>query len=83
VDWFRLGGPIFGASTKIKIAYYEAVTSMAKMRIPLAVDDTYTAQAGGLKESIFADLWGQNKKIVKMSDISSPMASAKTETPTP
>jgi hypothetical protein len=42
VDWFLLGGPIFGASTKINIAYYEALTSMAKMSRALAVDDTYT-----------------------------------------
>jgi hypothetical protein len=73
VDWFPLGGSIFGASSKINIAYYEALTSMARMSTALDIKDYYTAQATALKCNIIKHLWNEDAQVMKMCDTSPPL----------
>lgn len=73
MDWFPLGGPVFGASAKINLAYYEALTSMARMSTALQMNDCYTSALEPLKRSIRKHLWSEEGKVMKMSDTSSPL----------
>ena len=72
VDWFPMGGPIFGASGKINLAYFDALTSMSKMSGSVGAKDTFFSTAVTLKASILTHLWNGEAGIMKMSDIVSP-----------
>ncbi|PVH68309.1 glycoside hydrolase family 78 protein [Cadophora sp. DSE1049] len=72
MDWFPMGGPIFGASGKINIAYYDALTSMARMSRVMSTKDTFAPRADSLKQSILAHLWNPTEGIMRMSDTASP-----------
>jgi alpha-L-rhamnosidase len=72
VDWFPMGGPIFGASGKINLAYFDALNSMSTLSKLTGATDTYTAKASNLKDSILAHLWNEDAGIMRMSDITSP-----------
>ncbi|KFY33721.1 hypothetical protein V494_07380 [Pseudogymnoascus sp. VKM F-4513 (FW-928)] len=73
MDWFPLGGPVFGASAKINLAYYEALTSMARMSGGLHLIDNYTARLEPLKRSITKHLWSEKGQLMKMSCTSNPL----------
>ncbi|OBT63617.1 hypothetical protein VE03_07340 [Pseudogymnoascus sp. 23342-1-I1] len=73
MDWFPMGGPIFGASTKINLAYYEALTSMARMSGVLHMADCYTNRLESLKRSIEDHLWSEKGQVMKMSCTSNPL----------
>jgi alpha-L-rhamnosidase len=67
-----MGGPIFGASGKINLAYYDALRSMSKMCSSADAKDTFSSQADHLKESIISHLWNGDAGIMRMSDTVSP-----------
>jgi hypothetical protein len=67
-----MGGPIFGASGKINLAYYDALKSMSKLSSLVRANDSYSLQAVGLKKSILEHLWNAEDGIMRMSDITSP-----------
>jgi alpha-L-rhamnosidase len=67
-----MGGPIFGASGKINLAYFDALRAMAKMCISAKLKDGYLARAERLRASIMSHLWNENSGIIRMSDITSP-----------
>ena len=73
VDWFPLGGPVFGASSKINLAYYEALNSMARMSGELRVTDCYTSRLEPLKQSIRKHLWSDKGQVMRMSCTSNPL----------
>lgn len=68
-----MGGPIFGASTKINLAYYEALTSMARMSGVFHMADCYTSRLEPLKLSIEEHLWSDKGQVMKMSCTSNPL----------
>lgn len=72
VDWFPMGGPIFGASGKINLAYYDALKSMSRLSSLVGAKDSYSSQAFKLKTSILSNLWNAEAGIMRMSDITSP-----------
>ncbi|KUJ16636.1 bacterial alpha-L-rhamnosidase domain-containing protein [Mollisia scopiformis] len=72
MDWFPMGGPIFGASGKINLAFYDALRSMSSMSTFLSIKDTFLDQAATLKESIIHHLWNSEAGIMRMSDLASP-----------
>ncbi|TVY81734.1 hypothetical protein LSUE1_G005471 [Lachnellula suecica] len=72
MDWFPMCGPIFGASGKINIAYFDALKAMGKMGDLLYSKDVYSSRAATLKENIVAHLWNSDAGIMRMSDITSP-----------
>src|SRR5690242_8787656 len=67
-----MGGPIFGASGKINVAYYDALNAMSNMSTIGGTKDTFLARAEILKTSILANLWNGDAGIMRMSDILSP-----------
>lgn len=71
VDWFPIGGPIYGASGKINLAFYDALRSMSKMCSALDIKETFSARADLLKDSLLSHLWNGEAGIMRMSDISS------------
>ncbi|KFY47537.1 hypothetical protein V496_10599 [Pseudogymnoascus sp. VKM F-4515 (FW-2607)] len=73
MDWFPMGGPIFGASAKINLAYYEALTSMARMSGVFHMADCYTSRLEPLKLSIEEHLWSEKGQVMKMSCTSNPL----------
>lgn len=67
-----MGGPIFGASGKINLAYYDALKSMGRLSGLVGATDSYSSQASKLKTSILSTLWNAEAGIMRLSDISSP-----------
>ncbi|KAH7409039.1 bacterial alpha-L-rhamnosidase domain-containing protein [Cadophora sp. MPI-SDFR-AT-0126] len=72
MDWFPMGGPILGASGKINIAYFDALTSMAKLSRVTASKSNFLSRADDLKQSIVKHLWNPTAGTMRMSDIASP-----------
>lgn len=68
VDWLPLGGPHFGASGKINLAFYDALHSMSQMSTVLGVKDTFSLQAEDLRKSIISYLWNEEAGILQMTD---------------
>ncbi|GAB7348639.1 hypothetical protein MBLNU459_g7011t1 [Dothideomycetes sp. NU459] len=68
MTWFPMGGPIFGASGQINLAYYDALNSMAAMSTVNGAKDSFTERAELLKEKVIAHLWSSKTGILKMSD---------------
>lgn len=72
MDWLPLGGPHFGASGKINLAFYDALQSMSQMSALLGVKDVFSIRAGDLKKSIISHLWNSEAGILRMTDAVSP-----------
>ncbi|KAK0109550.1 hypothetical protein ONS95_002236 [Cadophora gregata] len=72
MDWIPMGVPIFGASGKINIAYYDALTSMARMSRVHGSKDPFSPRAASLKQSILTHLWNHTEGIMRTSDTASP-----------
>ncbi|KAJ4355272.1 hypothetical protein N0V95_003102 [Ascochyta clinopodiicola] len=49
MHWFPLGGPVFGASSALNNAYYEALQAMATLSTDAANQNKYSLQAYDLK----------------------------------
>ena len=69
MGWYPMGGPIFGASGKINLAYYDALKPMGKMCSSVDAKDTFSSRADHLKDSIISHLWNGDSGIMRMSDI--------------
>jgi hypothetical protein len=70
VTWFPVGGPIFGPSASINLAYYDALTAMALMSTSLEAKTKYSKAASDLKTSIIANLWDDNSGVLRFSSSS-------------
>jgi hypothetical protein len=67
-----MGGPIFGASGKINLAFYDALQSMSQMCKFTDFEDTFANRAGRLRETITKHLFNEETGILRMSDLASP-----------
>jgi hypothetical protein len=67
-----MGGPIFGASGKINLAYFDALKSMSRMSISAKLKEAYSTRAEKLRTSIVSHLWSEESGIMRMSDFASP-----------
>lgn len=67
-----MGGPIFGASGKINLAYFDALKAMAKMCISAKLKESYLARAERLRTSIVSHLWNEESGTMRMSNITPP-----------
>ncbi|KAK5108278.1 hypothetical protein LTR62_008593 [Meristemomyces frigidus] len=73
MDWFPMGGPIFGASAKITLAYYDALKSMSQLSSFTGIEDDDSARrADQLKQSMRTHLWNKDHNLFRMSDLASP-----------
>jgi hypothetical protein len=72
VTWFPMGGPIFGPSASINLAYYDALTAMALMSTSVEAKTKYSEAASDLKTSIIANLWDDNSGVLRFCSSSSP-----------
>ncbi|CZR69446.1 related to alpha-L-rhamnosidase A [Phialocephala subalpina] len=72
MDWFPMGGPIFGASGKINLAFYDALRSMSSMSTISGTEDTFSLRAATLRESVLNHLWNAETGTMRMSDVTSP-----------
>ncbi|KAG4025792.1 hypothetical protein MFRU_050g00100 [Monilinia fructicola] len=63
---------LVGASSKLNLAYYDALISMSKMCSMLGVEGQYDSRAIVLKEKILANFWHQETGILRLSDHTSP-----------
>ncbi|KAH6629331.1 Six-hairpin glycosidase-like protein [Boeremia exigua] len=52
MHWFPLGGPVFGASSALNNAYYEALQAMSVLAIDTLTRDRYLLQVQKLKTSM-------------------------------
>lgn len=62
-------GPIFGASGKINIAFYDALKAMSQLCSLLSVENDSAAKADKLKENMRLHLWSKDSQILRMSDL--------------
>ncbi|CAD0108018.1 unnamed protein product [Aureobasidium uvarum] len=70
VTFFPLGGPVFGTSAEINLAFYDALMAMALIA-PTALEKQKLMQkASALKQAIVQHLWSEETGIVRMSDSS-------------
>ncbi|CAD6447660.1 2ab42c30-6a58-457f-a490-074dddd35bee [Sclerotinia trifoliorum] len=59
---------LIGASSKLNLAYYDALISMSKMCGIFGVEDQYTPRALALKERILENLWHSKTGVLRLSD---------------
>ncbi|RBR16720.1 hypothetical protein FVER53590_10024 [Fusarium verticillioides] len=52
MTWFPMGGPVFGVSTGLNLAYLDALNAMASMSTNSEAASQYVSQAVALKESL-------------------------------
>ncbi|KAH7252792.1 Six-hairpin glycosidase-like protein [Fusarium tricinctum] len=57
MTWFPMGGPIFGVSTGLNLAYLDALNAMALMSPDREIESMYSSQATSLRETIIRVLW--------------------------
>ncbi|ESZ93140.1 glycoside hydrolase family 78 protein [Sclerotinia borealis F-4128] len=63
---------LVGASSKLNLAYYDALISMSKMCCMFGVEDQYTSRANALKEQILENFWHQETGVLRLSDRTPP-----------
>ncbi|KAH0365932.1 hypothetical protein KCU65_g5753, partial [Aureobasidium melanogenum] len=71
LTFFPLGGPIFGVSTEINLALYDALKAMAAMAPSHSEKQELIAKADTLKQAIVQHLWSEETGVLRMSDSSS------------
>ncbi|KAL3427196.1 alpha-L-rhamnosidase (RhaA is able to hydrolyze alpha-1) [Phlyctema vagabunda] len=71
MDWFPMGGPIFGASGKINLAFYDALRSMSKMATSTENSKKFEKRAERVRQSIVNHLWNDQTGSMRLSDITS------------
>jgi alpha-L-rhamnosidase len=64
-----MAGPIFGASGKINLAFYDALRSMSLICSFIDTEDIYAGRADCLKHNIAEYLWDKKAGILCMSDL--------------
>lgn len=65
VTWFPMGGPIFGVSTGLNLAYLDALNAMASMSMDSEAASQYSSQAANLKRSLIRMLWNDERGIMR------------------
>lgn len=70
VTWFPMGGPVFGCSSQINLAFYDALNAMAAMSSVSESRYQYSTRAEMLKKNIVEHLWSKETGILKMSQTS-------------
>jgi alpha-L-rhamnosidase len=72
VTFFPLSGPIFGVSTEINLAFYDALRSMATMAPTNKEKQELDTKARTLEQAISQHLWSEESGVLRVSDTSSP-----------
>lgn len=62
-----MGGPVFGVSGQLNLAYYDALKAMSSMCCISGTKDGFTDRAEKLRKAIVKHLWCENTGILKMS----------------
>jgi len=70
VTWFPMGGPIFGPSTNINLAYFDALNAMALMSPSETTNLGYLQSALDVQASIVRNLWDGTDGILRFSSTS-------------
>jgi len=68
LTFFPLGGPVFGVSTEINLALYDALVSMATMAPTDQEKQELATKAELLKKAIVQNLYSEESGILRMSD---------------
>ncbi|KAK6700760.1 hypothetical protein SNK04_010697 [Fusarium graminearum] len=67
VTWFPMGGPVFGVSAGLNLAYYDALKAMALMSSEKDMITQYNSQASILKESLVRALWNNKQGTMRLA----------------
>ncbi|KAH7158374.1 hypothetical protein DER46DRAFT_558752 [Fusarium sp. MPI-SDFR-AT-0072] len=65
MTWFPMGGPVFGVSTGLNIAYLDALNAMASMSTDGEAVSQYSSQAANLKEALIRMLWNDDRGTMR------------------
>ncbi|KAF7196218.1 hypothetical protein HII31_02285 [Pseudocercospora fuligena] len=68
LTFFPLVGPVFGLSTQINLAFYDALRSMEKLSSVDEEKDKYRARADCLKADIVRVLWDADSGVLRLGD---------------
>ncbi|KAL9946824.1 hypothetical protein D7B24_004622 [Verticillium nonalfalfae] len=66
MTWFPMGGPVFGVSSSLNVAYYDALLSMAAMSQNELSRPWYLSRASTLKRAMAELLWNDELGILRM-----------------
>ncbi|KAF5970910.1 alpha-L-rhamnosidase A [Fusarium coicis] len=65
MTWFPMGGPVFGVSTGLNLAYLDALNAMASMSSASECASQYSSQAAALKQSLIRMLWNEEQGTMR------------------
>ncbi|KAH7473275.1 hypothetical protein FOMA001_g11890 [Fusarium oxysporum f. sp. matthiolae] len=65
MTWFPMGGPVFGVSTGVNLAYLDALNAMASMSPDSKTASEYSHQAANLKQALIHMLWNNEQGTVR------------------
>ncbi|KAF5658673.1 alpha-L-rhamnosidase A [Fusarium heterosporum] len=65
MTWFPMGGPIFGVSTGLNLAYFDALNAMMLMATDKEIKTRYLSEAASLKQSIISALWNHERGTIR------------------
>ncbi|RAQ98717.1 bacterial alpha-L-rhamnosidase domain-containing protein [Stemphylium lycopersici] len=67
MHWFPLGGPVFGPSSALNNAYYEALRAMSTLSDPTTAKEGYLRQARDSKTAILRHFYDSSTAIYRLS----------------
>ncbi|KAF5606699.1 alpha-L-rhamnosidase A [Fusarium subglutinans] len=67
MTWFPMGGPVFGVSTGLNLAYLDALNAMTSMSLDDKTASQYSSQAANLKETLIRTLWNNGQGTMRPS----------------
>ncbi|SCO89957.1 related to alpha-L-rhamnosidase A [Fusarium oxysporum] len=65
MTWFPMGGPVFGVSTGVNLAYLDALNAMASMSPDSKTASEYSHQAANLKQALIHMLWNNEQGTMR------------------
>ncbi|KAF5572351.1 alpha-L-rhamnosidase A [Fusarium pseudoanthophilum] len=65
MTWFPMGGPVFGVSTGVNLAYLDALNAMASMSKNNEGASQYSSQAANVKEALNRMLWNDERGTMR------------------
>ncbi|KAL5589133.1 hypothetical protein FOBRF1_015661 [Fusarium oxysporum] len=65
MTWFPMGGPVFGVSTGVNLAYLDALNAMASMSPESKTASEYSHQAANLKQALIHMLWNNEQVTMR------------------
>ncbi|KAF4343807.1 alpha-L-rhamnosidase A [Fusarium beomiforme] len=65
MTWFPMGGPVFGVSTGLNLAYLDALNAMALMSEDDEIALKYSCEAMRLKDSLIRMLWNNEQGTMR------------------